>query len=266
MEYQDQQKGLSGRVALVTGGSSGIGRATALLLAQQGARVYVADRELIPENDTTFDEWKITQISCDIRNQDQVKQFVALAAQNGRIDVLVNNAGVGLVKQITAVTEAEWDHCLDTNLKGAFLTCKFAIPWMRSEGGSIINVSSNAGILPRAHDPVYSISKHALVALTKSLALCHSHDRIRFNAVCPGPVGDTGMMNADIAAAEDPEAHVQKMIAASPLARAVQRMITPQEVAQAVLYLASDASVMVTGTCITVDGGKSLGVPPVSEM
>jgi 3-oxoacyl-[acyl-carrier protein] reductase len=266
MDYQDQQKGLSGRVALVTGGSSGIGRATAVLLAQQGARVYVADRELIPENETTFDEWKITQISCDIRNQDQVKQFVALAAQNGRIDVLVNNAGVGLVKQITEVTEAEWDHCLDTNLKGAFLTCKFAIPWMRSKGGSIINVSSNAGILPRAHDPVYSISKHALVALTKSLALCHSPDRIRFNAVCPGPVGDTGMMNADIAAAEDPEAHVQKMIAASPLARAVQRMITPQEVAQAVLYLASDASVMVTGTCITVDGGKSLGVPPVSEM
>ncbi len=259
---QNQSPFLQERVAIVTGGSSGIGRATALLLAQHGAQVYVGDRDLLPENDDLFSDQGITQIACDIRSEEEVQRLVQQAAERERIDILVNNAGVGLVKQITDVTEAEWDDCLDTNLKGAFLTCKHVIPWMAREGGSIINVSSNAGILPRAHDPVYSISKHALVALTKSLALCHSSQAIRINAVCPGPVGETGMMNADIAAAADPQALVQQMIAASPLARTAERMITPREVAEAVLYLASDASAMVTGTCIAVDGGKSLGVPP----
>ena len=262
-EDQDQQHSLQDRVAIVTGGASGIGRATALLLAQHGAHVYVGDRELLSENESLFEQWQISQGSCDIRQEQQVELLVQQAAQRGRIDILVNNAGGGLVKQITEVTEAEWDDCLDTNLKGAFLTCKHVIPWMRNNGGSIINISSNAGLLPRAHDPVYSISKQALVALTRSLALCHSTDRIRVNAVCPGPVGETGMMNADIAAAEDPQALVEQMIGASPLARAARRMISPQEVAEAVLYLAGEASVMVTGTCLAVDGGKSLGVPPV---
>jgi NAD(P)-dependent dehydrogenase (short-subunit alcohol dehydrogenase family) len=108
---------------------------------------------------------------------------------------------------------------------------------------------------------VYSTSKAALIALTKCLALCHADDKIRVNAVCPGPVGDTGMMNADLTAAEDPEAMKQRFIAASPLARAHGRMITPEEVAQAVLYLVSDAACMVTGTAVAIDGGKSLGVP-----
>ncbi len=258
-----QGSSLQGRVALVTGGSSGIGRATALLLAQQGAHVFVGDREALPENEALYADWNIQQVACDIRVEQQVEAFVQQAAQQGRIDILVNNAGVGLVKQITEVSEAEWDTCLDTNLKGSFLTCKHVIPRMQEHGGSIINISSNAGILPRAHDPVYSISKHALVALTKSLALCHGPQRIRVNAVCPGPVGDTGMMDADIAAADDPQGLVQQMIGASPLARAADRMMTPEEVAQAVFYLASDAAGMVTGTCIAVDGGKSLGVPPV---
>ncbi len=102
----------------------------------------------------------------------------------------------------------------------------------------------------------------ALVAMTRSLALCHAHDRIRVNAVCPGPVGDTGMMNADLAAATDRTATAQRFIAASPLARTFGRMITPEEVAQAILYLVSDAAAMVTGTAIAIDGGKSLGVPP----
>jgi NAD(P)-dependent dehydrogenase (short-subunit alcohol dehydrogenase family) len=261
-EEQNQPPCLQDRVAIVTGGASGIGRATVLLLAEQGAQVYVGDRDLLPENEELFAQYEITQIACDVRSEEEVQRLVQQAAEQQRIDILVNNAGVGLVKQITEVTEAEWDHCLDTNLKGAFLTCKHVIPWMAKHGGSIINISSNAGILPRAHDPVYSISKHALVALTKSLALCHSSQAIRINAVCPGPVGDTGMMNADLAAAADPQALVAEMIAASPLARTAERMITPQEVAQAVLYLASDASAMVTGTCIAVDGGKSLGVPP----
>lgn len=168
-----------------------------------------------------------------------------------------------MVKQITEVTEDEWDTCLDTNLKGAFLACKHAIRKMAAgNGGSIVNIASNAGILPRAHDPVYSTSKGALVAFTKSLALCHARDRIRINAVCPGPVERTRMMDNDLDKAPDRGAAVQNLIAASPLARAHARMITPEEVAAAVLYLVSDQALMVTGTSIAIDGGKSLGVPP----
>jgi NAD(P)-dependent dehydrogenase (short-subunit alcohol dehydrogenase family) len=181
----------------------------------------------------------------------------------GRLDILVNNAGIGMVKQITDVTEADWNACIDTNLKGAFFGCKHAIAHMQQHGGgAIVNMASNAGLLPRAHDPVYSISKGALVALTKSLGLCHGPDRIRINAVCPGPVGDTRMMNADLDTADDRDAAVNQVIKASPLARAAERMISPREVAEAILYLVSDASLMVTGTCVAIDGGKSLGVPP----
>jgi len=208
----------------------------------------------------------IIERPCDVRVESDAAALVAAAvAAHGRLDILVNNAGVGLVKPITEVSEAEWNACLDTNLKGAFLFSKHAIPAMRdSGGGAITNVASNAGLLPRAHDPVYSISKAALVSLTKGLALCHAADRVRVNAVCPGPVDETGMMNADLAAAADPEALRQKFIAASPLARAYGRMIAPAEVAAAILYLSSDVAAMVTGTAIAIDGGKSLGVPPLS--
>lgn len=255
---------LSGRVAVVTGGSSGIGRATALLLARHGARVFVGDFHPQSENAATFESVGIEQHHCDVRSEGDVRGLIGRAVTvGGRLDVLVSNAGIGMVKPIDQVTESEWDACLDTNLKGAFLAAKHAIGPMRlAGGGSIVNMSSNAGLLPRAHDPVYSTSKGALIALTKSLALCLSGDKIRVNAVCPGPVGDTGMMNSDLAAAKDRDATAKKFIEASPLARAHGRMISPEEVAQAVLYLASDAAAMVTGTAIAIDGGKSLGVPP----
>lgn len=255
---------LQGRVAVVTGAASGIGRATALALARQGARVFVGDYDPLAENAATFAELGIVQARCDVRREADVAGLIAQAQRDaGRLDILVNNAGVGLVKQITDVTEAEWDACLDTNLKGAFLASKHAIPHLRQAGGGVIvNIASNAGLLPRAHDPVYSISKAALVALTKSLALCHARDKIRVNAVCPGPVEATRMMNADLEKAADKQVAAQSFIAASPLARAFARMISPDEVAAAVLYLVSDASRMVTGTSIAIDGGKSLGIPP----
>jgi 3-oxoacyl-[acyl-carrier protein] reductase len=168
-----------------------------------------------------------------------------------------------MVKQIVDVSEDDWQACIDTNLKGPFFGAKHAVPHLvRGGGGSIVNTASNAGLLPRAHDPVYSISKMALVALTKSLALCHAKDRIRVNCVCPGPVGETGMMNADLDLAPDRDAAVRQFIHASPIARAHGRLITPDEVAEAILYLVSDAAMMVTGTAIAIDGGKSLGVPP----
>lgn len=255
---------VSGRVAVVTGGASGIGLATAVALAQHGAQVFVGDFTLRPENAATFEALKIRERRCDVRKESDLQSLIdAAAEETGRLDILVSNAGIGMVKQITDVTEADWDACIDTNLKGAFFGAKHAVRHMRrTGGGAIVNTASNAGLLPRAHDPVYSISKMALVGLTKSLALCHARDRIRVNCVCPGPVGDTGMMNADLAKAADPEAMKTQFIGASPLAKAFRRMITPEEVAQAILYLVSDASAMVTGTAIAIDGGKSLGVPP----
>ncbi|HEY2250233.1 MAG TPA: SDR family oxidoreductase [Planctomycetaceae bacterium] len=261
---------LRDRVAVVTGAASGIGRATALLLAGNGARVFAGDYAPLAENEALFAAAGIVPSVCDVRREDHVAALIESAAQgSGRIDVLVNSAGVGLVKQIPDVTEAEWDACLDTNLKGVFLACKHAIRRMRSgsshaqgPGGAIVNIASNAGLLPRAHDPVYSISKAALVALTRSLALCHAADRIRVNAVCPGPVEATRMMDADLDQALDRHAAVRNLLAASPLAKAHARMISPAEVAEAVLYLVSDASQMVTGTALAIDGGKSLGVPP----
>ncbi len=253
------------RVAVVTGGANGIGRATAILLAQHGATVVIGDYRLLPENDALFAELRIEQRPCDVRQEPQLRALIDFAATfTGRIDILVNNAGIGMVKQIDEVTEDDWDRCLDTNLKAAFFGCKHAIAHMRKDGrgGSIVNIASNAGLLPRAHDPVYSISKQAIVGLTKSLALCHSKDRIRINAICPGPVCETGMMNADLEQSADRDATIRQFIAASPLAKAHGRMIRPEEVAQSIGYLVSDAAMMVTGTMIAIDGGKSLGVPP----
>lgn len=260
---------LTDRTAVVTGGASGIGRATALLLAQQGAKVFTADfAPLHDENDEQFGELGIEQCQCDVRSESELAAVFAVAAEHsGRVDILVNNAGIGMVKQIQDVSEADWDACIDTNLKAAFFGCKHAISHMTADGkgGAIVNVSSNAGILPRAHDPVYSISKLAVSGLTKSLALCHSKDRIRINAVCPGPVGGTRMIESELDAADDRDVAVQGLISASPLARAFGRMITTDEIAQAVLYLVSDAAIMVSGTLIAIDGGKSLGVPPQPE-
>jgi NAD(P)-dependent dehydrogenase (short-subunit alcohol dehydrogenase family) len=255
---------LSGRAAVVTGGTSGIGKATALRLARAGASVFVGDLVLRDEATREFEQAGIRQQQCDVRDIAQIQRLIDNAAETaGRLDVLVNNAGIVMVKQVPEVEEEEWDRCIDTNLKSAFFGAKYAIPHMlRAGGGTIVNTASNAGILPRAHDPVYSISKLALVGLTKSLALCHSRDRIRVNCVCPGPVDGTDIMDSELQTQPDRDAAVTKFIQASPLARAFGRMIHPEEVAEAILYLVSDAAAMVTGTAITIDGGKSLGVPP----
>jgi NAD(P)-dependent dehydrogenase (short-subunit alcohol dehydrogenase family) len=258
---------LSHRTAIVTGGASGIGRAAAIRLAQAGARVFIGDLELRTENKARFAELEIDETVCDVRQLDQLQRLIDRAAERtGRLDILVSNAGITQVGQVHEISEAQWDSCLDTNLKAAFFGAKFAIPHMRRTGGGVIvHTASNAGLLPRAHDPVYSISKLALVGLTKSLALSHSKDGIRINCVCPGPVSNTAIMEADINQQPDPVAAAQRIISASPLARVHGRMITPEEVADAILYLVSDAALMVTGTAIAIDGGKSLGVPPAPD-
>jgi NAD(P)-dependent dehydrogenase (short-subunit alcohol dehydrogenase family) len=255
---------LAGRVAVVTGGASGIGRATALLLAEQGARVTIGDVQRDPADNPCFASAGIRQQECDVRELSQLRALIEGAAgDGGRLDILVNNAGVVHVAQIDEIAEEDWERVIDINLKAAFFGVKYALaPMKNSGGGAIVNTASNAGLLPRAHDPLYSVSKMALVGLTKSLALCHAPDRIRINAVCPGPVSETRIMEEGLAREADPSAAAQGYISASPLARAFNRMISPEEVAQSILYLVSDASRMVTGTMIAIDGGKSLGVPP----
>lgn len=252
------------RTVVITGGESGIGRATALQFARLGAKVFVGDLDQKTDNNIPFSELGISRRTCDVRRETDVEGLIREAVTaTGRLDIMVNNAGVAKIGPITDVSEADWDFVMGINLKGVFFGCKHAIrQFQQGGGGVIVNTASNAGLLPRAHDPLYSISKQAVVGLTRSLALCHSRDRVRVNAVCPGPVGDTGMMDETLSGEADPEAAYRKYVNASPLAAAWGRMISPEEVAGAIVYLASDAAAMVTGTCIAIDGGKSLGVPP----
>lgn len=257
---------LKNRTAVVTGASSGIGRATAMALARAGAAVFTGDLRLRPETSTEFAKLGIREQLCDVQSLSQLQDLIdGAASATGRLDILVNNAGIIMVGQVPEISEQDWDRCLDTNLKAAFFGTKFALPHLlKTGGGAIVNTASNAGILPRAHDPVYSISKLALVGLTKSLALCHAKDRIRVNCVCPGPVGETNIMEEGLGHFADRDTAVEQVIDASPLARAHGRMISPAEIADSILYLVSDAAIMVTGTAIAIDGGKSLGVPPKS--
>ena len=253
------------KTVVVTGAASGIGRATALKFALGMADVFTCDLQY-PEN--IREELGDRNIRCaeaDVRNIAAIQKVIDHAVdETGRLDVLVNNASVGLVRQIGEVTEADWRNVMDTNLKAAFFGCKAAIFHMsqQSTGGAIVNVASNAGLLPRAHDPVYSISKMSLIGLTRSLALCHSKHKIRVNAVCPGPVGNTTLIEENFIGRPDRREVERELIQASPLARALDRLISPEEVADSIVYLASDAAQMISGTSVAIDGGKSLGVPP----
>ncbi|APZ93114.1 SDR family NAD(P)-dependent oxidoreductase [Fuerstiella marisgermanici] len=256
------------KTTVITGAGSGIGLTTALHFARLGNRVFAGDVHYSHEAKQTLRAAGVETSLCDVRQVADINQLIDAAVQEtGQIDALVNNAGVGLVAQIENVSEDDWQRVVDTNLKAAFFGCKSAIAHMVTQptGGSIVNVASNAGLLPRSHDPVYSISKMALAGLTKSLALCHSKDKVRVNAVCPGPVERTNMIEENFADRPDRQAVVRELIAASPLARAWDRMISPEEVAESIAYLCSDGARMISGTCIAIDGGKSLGVPPPAE-
>jgi NAD(P)-dependent dehydrogenase (short-subunit alcohol dehydrogenase family) len=257
---------LSGRVAVVTGGATGIGLATARALAGDGATVYVAARDLDRAHAVAADE---AARGLDLRavrmdGADAASVAAAFLEMDGarRLDILVNNAGINMVGRAEDLSEADWDAALDTNLKGAFLVARQAIPRLRSSGGGVIvNVSSNAGLLARPDEPAYSTSKAGLLMLTRSLARAHAEDRIRVNAVCPGPVGNTGVMDRTLARSPDPAATLAASLRTAPLAAAWRRVIDAGEVAALIRYLCSDAAMMITGATITIDGGKSLAGP-----
>ncbi|HET9614724.1 MAG TPA: SDR family NAD(P)-dependent oxidoreductase [Candidatus Limnocylindrales bacterium] len=255
------ERELAGRVAVVTGGASGIGLATARALGADGATVFLAVRDVDRGRRAVADSGDVVDlrvVRMDVTDSAMVREgFVELDAA-GRLDIVVNNAGIDLVGRVEALSEADWRRCLDTNLTGAFLVAREAIPRLRrTGGGSIVNVASNAGLVARPDEPAYSAAKAGLLMLTRSLALAHAADRIRVNAVCPGPVGETDIMDRNLARASDPSAALASYLAKAPLAAALGRLIEPREVAAAIRYLCSDAAAMVTGATLAIDGGKS---------
>jgi NAD(P)-dependent dehydrogenase (short-subunit alcohol dehydrogenase family) len=251
---------LAGRVALVTGAASGIGAATALCLANEGARVAGLDVQA-PDAGA----WKRVEESAPAASfhrasvvlEDEVRGAVAdVVAAHGRIDVLVNAAGVVGGGPLAQLEEAEWDRVFGVNVKGIFLTCKHVLPRMVGAGrGSVVNVASIEGLIATEGTAAYGASKGAVVQLTRNLAVDYTHRGVRVNAVCPGLV-DTPMVAILTQAKDGPIAKLHEAFLKNHLMRRAGR---PEEIAAAILFLASDDASFVTGASLVVDGGWTAG-------
>jgi NAD(P)-dependent dehydrogenase (short-subunit alcohol dehydrogenase family) len=240
------------RVVLVTGGTRGVGRATGEAFHRKGARVALAARDATRGHAAAAALGGALFIQTDVRRMADCERAVSdTLGRFGRLDVLVNNAGVIYRNRtIDQLTEDEWDETFDVNVKGAFLMSRAALPALRAAKGTIVNVSSYAGLVGFAGSAAYAASKAALVNFTRSLALDHAAEGIRVNAVCPGSV-DTDMIHAAWNALPDPAAAARAWAAKHPLGR----IATAAEVAAAILFLASDDARFVTGVALPVDGG-----------
>lgn len=240
---------LDGLGAIVTGGGSGIGLAAATKLAEQGARVACLD--LNPDNVESVDP-ALVGLRCDVADDAEVRSAVAAAAERfGRLDVVVNNAGIGAQGTVADNDDAEWQRVFDVNVFGMVRVARTALPWLRdSPSAAIVNtcsIAATAGIPQRA---LYSASKGAVRSLTFAMAADHVADGIRVNCVNPG-TADTPWIRRLLDAADDPEAELDALRARQPMGR----LVAADEVARAVVYLASPASGSTTGTELCVDGG-----------
>jgi NAD(P)-dependent dehydrogenase (short-subunit alcohol dehydrogenase family) len=253
---------LEGKVAVITGAASGIGLATARLFAQEGARLSLGDvdekagRRAAEEIDTNGGQADF--VPTDVASGDDVNRLIDGAVERyGKLDIIFNNAGISMTKPILDTSEEDFDKLVAINFKGVFVGCKYAIPHLleNPDGGVILNMSSNGGLIGRPGDPLYSATKHAVMGLTKSLALTYADRKIRVNALCPGPI-DTPVLWDGLEPGADREEFVRKVVANCP----TPRMAAPEEVARAALFLASDHSSFVNGVGLAVDGGKAAGV------
>jgi len=250
---------LEGKVALVTGGSDGIGKAIAKTFAKEGAKVVVASRNEAKGKKALAELnglGEATYFTVDISKPDQVRQMVDYTIQRyGRIDVLVNNAAICPPGDVLTTTEAIWDEVIDVNLKGIFLCCKNVIPHMQANGGgTIVNIGSINSLMAMENEAAYDASKGGVLMLTKAMALDFAKSNIRVNCICPGAI-ETPMLKASLETAKNPQAARESLVQKHPL----RRTGTPNEIAQAALFLATDDSSFITGATIPVDGGILAG-------
>lgn len=241
---------LKDKVAVITGSGMGLGQAMALLFSREGAKIVVPDINTAAGEETVdairAEGGDAVFVRADVSKGDDAERMISTAVESyGTVDVLVNNAGVQVEKNVPDTTEEEWDYVLGVNLKGTFLCAKAAIPQMRRQGGgSIICISSISGLVGQPNQASYNASKHGVIGLVRAMACDHAGEGIRVNAICPGS------MNTPMAA-NIPEEH----LAPYRKANLFERFAEPMEVAYSALFLASDESSYVTGSVMTVDGG-----------
>ena len=242
----------SGKVAIVTGGGNGIGRATAELFLAEGASVLVAD--LSEDGETLCANWRERGLDAlfrrvDVAQANQVAEMVQAALDKWqRLDIMVANAGIGGVGRADEMATADWQRVLDVNLSSVFFCTKYAVPAMRENGGgAIVNTASVMGLVAPRSAVSYAASKGGVVNLTRATAIDHAGEGIRINAVCPGHLeAPTGRGGALARSRDD-----RDLIARYPMGR----LGRPEEVAKAIAFLASDDASFITGTCLVVDGG-----------
>ena len=247
---------LADKICVITGGGSGIGQATALCFAAEGAKVVVADinpgaasetSRLIEKNGAAA-----LAVTVDVTQAASVQKMLHKAVEIfGRIDVLVNNAGFGLAATVEETDEADWDRLMAVNLKGVFLGCKYVVPIMRRQGGGVIvNTASVLALVGVQDRAAYCASKGGVAALTRAVALDHVRDGIRVNCVAPGSV-ETPYWTDIFAKSNDVAALRKNLEQRHPM----ERLARPEEIAKAILFLASDESSFCTGSTLVVDGG-----------
>jgi len=259
-ETESGRRVLRGRVAIITGGASGIGRATAVLFAREGAAVAIVDVNgtdgMATAQAIVKDGGRALFASADVTRAADCRRVVKHTVDTlGGVHILFNNAGIIRRASVVDLEESDWDRVMQVNVKSVFLMSKCVVPIMAAAGGgSIINTASGWGLVGGPKAVAYCASKGAVVLLTKAMAIDHGGANIRVNCLCPGDT-DTAMLRTEAQQLGEPADRFLAEAARRPL----QRVGRPEEIAQAALYLASDASSFVTGTALVVDGGGLAG-------